>query len=404
MVTSPALYLALEGARPLGRGMRFSLAQATELRIGRGKERRATMNGAVVTLEVADPRMSARHARFVRRGVAWYLEDLGSTNGTHLDGVAVTSRAFHKVGRLLLGTTGFVLDPDERALPGTPAILDGDDVSLLSLRPEIDRDLRAWIDAAGRGRGATVVTRPHMGEEALAREVHARAGRPGGLEIFACAGATAAEARDSAARARDGTLYLDGADQLDPEAQRALLATLPALTIFRTSSPLASRLDFDAELLAIASGVVHELVPLRERPMDLGLLLSAILPRVAGPRAPDVRLHHDLVQAMLAHAWTQGERELERMVAGALAATPEGTLRVEHVAAALQEMKLSEAPPPRPEPAPREADARIREELLLALADTQGNVSEVARRMKRTRMQIHRWMKRWDIDVDAYRR
>ena len=56
------------------------------------------------------------------------------------------------------------------------------------------------------------------------------------------------------------------------------------------------------------------------------------------------------------------------------------------------------------EPAPRQTDTRLKDELTLALTETQGNVSEVARRMGRTRMQIHRWMKRWDIDVETYRR
>jgi transcriptional regulator of acetoin/glycerol metabolism len=42
--------------------------------------------------------------------------------------------------------------------------------------------------------------------------------------------------------------------------------------------------------------------------------------------------------------------------------------------------------------------------LLQALAAHGGNVSVVAREMGRTRMQIHRWMRRFGIDPDHYRR
>jgi len=42
-------------------------------------------------LPVPDPEISRRHARFLRRGDAIYIEDLGSTNGTFLNGVRISS-------------------------------------------------------------------------------------------------------------------------------------------------------------------------------------------------------------------------------------------------------------------------------------------------------------------------
>ncbi|MFD9891548.1 FHA domain-containing protein [Amycolatopsis sp. NPDC059027] len=43
------------------------------------------------TLVLDDDYASTRHARIVQRGEDWYVEDLGSTNGTYLDRAKVTA-------------------------------------------------------------------------------------------------------------------------------------------------------------------------------------------------------------------------------------------------------------------------------------------------------------------------
>ena len=47
--------------------------------------------GSSVVLD--DPYASAQHAVLTFRGSAWYVEDLGSTNGTYVDGVRITGIA-----------------------------------------------------------------------------------------------------------------------------------------------------------------------------------------------------------------------------------------------------------------------------------------------------------------------
>ena len=49
-----------------------------------------------------------------------------------------------------------------------------------------------------------------------------------------------------------------------------------------------------------------------------------------------------------------------------------------------------------------EDDVRTRDTLVASLTEHRGNVSEVARSMGRTRMQIHRWMRRFSIDPETY--
>lgn len=45
--------------------------------------------GADVEVRLDDPTLSRRHARLFRRGPLWYVEDLGSVNGTFVDGQRV---------------------------------------------------------------------------------------------------------------------------------------------------------------------------------------------------------------------------------------------------------------------------------------------------------------------------
>jgi hypothetical protein len=47
--------------------------------------------GAEAGLALTDEYVSTRHARFVPRDGAWYVEDLGSTNGTSVGGSRVTT-------------------------------------------------------------------------------------------------------------------------------------------------------------------------------------------------------------------------------------------------------------------------------------------------------------------------
>src|SRR5262245_55185322 len=76
--------LALECERPLAPPMCVELDGW--LAIGRGPERR--IGGG--RLEVPDARMSVSHARLVREADDWFVEDLGSKNGTLLNGQRAT--------------------------------------------------------------------------------------------------------------------------------------------------------------------------------------------------------------------------------------------------------------------------------------------------------------------------
>jgi pSer/pThr/pTyr-binding forkhead associated (FHA) protein len=74
---SPTHLLVVEGENP---GVRAELADAPLL-IGRGSD---------AAIKLDDDYVSTRHARVAASGDEWFVEDLGSTNGTYVGPVRIT--------------------------------------------------------------------------------------------------------------------------------------------------------------------------------------------------------------------------------------------------------------------------------------------------------------------------
>ena len=61
-------------------------------------------------IPLEDDYASGRHARLFPQGTRWFLEDLGSTNGTFVDGKRITSATPLRIGQpVRIGTTTFEL-------------------------------------------------------------------------------------------------------------------------------------------------------------------------------------------------------------------------------------------------------------------------------------------------------
>lgn len=63
--------------------------QGTAILLGRGAD---------ATIRLDDDYVSTRHARFVPHGQDWYVEDLGSTNGTYIAGQRITTPMVVSIG------------------------------------------------------------------------------------------------------------------------------------------------------------------------------------------------------------------------------------------------------------------------------------------------------------------
>jgi hypothetical protein len=83
-------------------GTRITLGEA-QITIGRAEDS---------TLVITDDYASARHARLVPRSGQWFVEDLGSTNGTYLDRAKVTGPTPVPLGvPIRIGRTSLELRP-----------------------------------------------------------------------------------------------------------------------------------------------------------------------------------------------------------------------------------------------------------------------------------------------------
>ena len=108
------LYCAVDGER-LGTSWRFSLAGIDEIELGRGAQDAVVRDGPRLRIDRLDAWMSQRHARFVRDGVLWVVEDAGARNGVRVNGLRITRAFVDALDVIELGRSFFFVRRDERA-------------------------------------------------------------------------------------------------------------------------------------------------------------------------------------------------------------------------------------------------------------------------------------------------
>lgn len=171
-----------------------------------------------------------------------------------------------------------------------------------------------------------------------------------------------------------------------------------------THMPLEALIErgaFRRDLYARLAGYIFTLTPLRERVVDIGLLVAALLSAGKVGTTPGLRMPREAARAMVRYDWPMNVRELEQCLRAASVLADDGVITIddlpEAVAAALG------VSPTSAEDASEGDDEDLRRELLVRLADAQGNVSEVARAMGKARQQVQRWVRRFGIRPEAYR-
>jgi DNA-binding NtrC family response regulator len=446
----PHLFLVMECDRLSAGGVRYALADVDAVVIGRGESRSAAMlPGRVRQLEVKVPgqSMSKLHARIVREGTGWVLTDAGSTNGSFVNGERVSTAALSDGDCIELGHTLFTLNTSLPTPPDAPFVFDSAqssarETALATLLPPLAAAYAELARVAPSTVPIIIVGRTGTGKEVVARAVHALSGRRGNLVAVNCGalapnlvesqmfghvkGAFSGAIRDEVGfvrSAHEGTLFLDEIGEMPKSAQVALLRVLQEqevvpvgmarpvkvdLRVIAASqeppSELVAQGDLRPDLQARLDGYSVHLWPLAFRSVDLGLIAAALF-RSAGIEPP--MLKGSVGRRLFRYEWPLNIRELEQTLRRATALAGENAISSNHLPETISSAatggfsKDGRQPSSRPPPM---SDEQLRNELVELLRRHRGNVTEVANAMRKARTQINRWLRRYGIDPDMYRK
>jgi DNA-binding NtrC family response regulator len=286
-----------------------------------------------------DRHVSAFHCRLHPQDGRWLLTDLGSTNGTFLDGARVAEAQVEPGARIRVGSQELRLSrPPARVAASMPGLLAHDP----ALAPALDLLRRA----APSSLPVMILGESGTGKEVAARAVHELSSRRGGPFVPVNCGAISRELAEAElfghekgsftgaitsapgafGAADGGTLFLDEIADLPTALQVKLLRALEAgevkpvgaarprtidvRVVCATHQDLRGRVRdgaFREDLFYRLRGVTVELPPLRARPADIVPLAEHFLPPQC-TFAPDARAR------LLSYRWPGNVRELRHVV------------------------------------------------------------------------------------------
>ena len=378
--------------------------------------------------------MSSSHLRIESVLGGWIAEDLGSKNGTLIDGRRILRESLFDGAVLELGHT-FLLFRSALPARDDSGVLEGKQLQatapgLATLSPSFAAELERLRAVAVARVPVLLRGESGAGKEVLAAAIHRLSGRKGAFQPVNCgaippnlvesqlcghrrgAFSGAVEDHPGLVRGADGgTLFLDEIGDLPLPAQAALLRVLQEEEVLAVGAARPVKIDlrvvsathrdldvlvaegrFRADLLARLSGYVCALPPLRERREDFSLLVALLLTKLG---APGATFTPEAGRALLRYAWPLNVRELEKCLASAAALAGDTKIDLEHLPSGLRSA---------PTAAASARDLQQRDELIAQLREHGGNVTAVARAMGKARTQVQRWLRRFGLDPGSFRR
>jgi transcriptional regulator of acetoin/glycerol metabolism len=100
-----------------------------------------------------------------------------------------------------------------------------------------------------------------------------------------------------------------------------------------------------------------------------------------------------LARALLDYSWPLNVRELENCLTVASTLADGGTIHRKHLPEDIVE----------PSGVPEDDAADRKTELIALLREHHGNISAISKATGKSRMQLHRWLKRYELDPNVYR-
>jgi two-component system, NtrC family, response regulator GlrR len=305
-----------------------------------------------VNAVVADRAVSRLHAEIELRTTGVWVRDLGSRNGTFVDGILVESARIPDGGRVKMGAVTFTVSWSAQPMP--VPLWPHDRFGPLVARSEGMRELflrlsqYAVTDSAVLVQGET-----GTGKELVAQAIHEASSRADGPFVVVDCGALpetlleselfghtkgaftgAVAAREGAFEAANGgTVFLDEIGELPLPMQPKLLRILESQTVRRIGetehrrvdvrfvcatnrnlSAMVGTGDFREDLFFRIAVLPVVIPPLRDRPEDIPLLLERFL-----AKKPSVHVERELLQELMAHRFPGNVRELRSFAERAMA-------------------------------------------------------------------------------------
>jgi DNA-binding NtrC family response regulator len=295
-----------------------------------------------------DTAVSRRHLLIRDEAAGCLVEDLGSTNGTFIEGTRIKQAYVERGTRIKLGGTLISVEARSRTL-AIDAASASECYGILGKSPKM-RQLFGQIEMFAPSQLSIVLHgESGTGKEIIAHAIHLASKRASGpYSVLDCAavdpalvasslfghkrgaftGATDAR-KGILLSASGGTVFIDELGELPPEVQPRLLRAVEQRTIMpigadtpisvdvrfvcATHRDLSTMVDqgrFRQDLLYRLSGVVLEIPPLRERIEDVALLADHFLNAVA----PDRKFDAAAYRALEVHGWPGNVRELKNVV------------------------------------------------------------------------------------------
>jgi transcriptional regulator with PAS, ATPase and Fis domain len=402
---------------------------------------------------IPDQAVSRNHVRIVAAGEGrWTLQDLSSRNGTIVNGHYVSEHLLEALDEVRVGDAIFKF-VDEGATAFVPFRIDG---SRGKSAPPALPDLVGGCQMDAIARDIVAIAKTELtcmilgetgtGKEVVARALHRISERKGSLQAINCAaipqnlleselfgyrrGAFSGADRDKPGLiklADAGTLFLDEIGDMPLDAQAKLLRVLQQKEVFPLGATTAEHVDvrvacathqnlrervrdgrFRGDLFARLNEHAVSLPPLRTRKEDIYLLAKTFAARYG---RPDVGLTFSFLLALVHYDWPYNVRELESCIKRGLALTGGAPLDAKHLPEDIAEhMKAYGDKKKAREPERKSVEVPVakrgaptEDELRKLLERHEGNVAAVGRELGKERMQVHRWLKKYGISLDAYR-
>ncbi len=292
------------------------------------------------TVVIEHATVSRFHARLQLRGDGRvWLRDLGSKNGTRVDGAQISEAELQAGMRVRLGDLELRVERASlgQALEALPGMVARDPI-MAPVVALLGKAARSRIPVVLRGETGT-------GKEVAARALHAKSERASGPFVAINCGAISPELAEAElfghekgaftgavasapgafGAADGGTLFLDEIAELPLNLQVKLLRALESDEVKPVGAARARKVDarivcashrelracvragsFREDLYYRLQGVEILLPPLRARPRDIVAIAEKLLQR----EGEGARLLPDARAALLAHSWPGNAREL----------------------------------------------------------------------------------------------